>query len=156
MNNYFKKGIFIIDLKYFKKNRCISELENRSSNKNIEKDKSDMLIVLIHVEKIKDNLWKWINNLKAHIIISTYKKINDDLSLEKEQNEKNQIIDSKKDNKKNTKDNEVEPSKSEIKKIMKYYNLDEEIDKQYPKKQDINQEEEKINLIKNLGNFMIK
>ena len=157
MNNYFKKGIFIIDLKYFKKNRCISELENRSSNKNIEKDKSDMLIILIHVEKIKDNLWKWINNLKAHIIISTYKKINyDDLSLEKEQSEKNQIIDSKKDNKKNTKDNEVEPSKSEIKKIMKYYNLDEEIDKQYPKKQDINQEEEKINLIKNLGNFMIK
>ena len=140
MNNYFKKGIYIIDLRYFNKEKYLSELKNRIiNNKNVGESKSnDILIVLVHVEKIKDNVWKWINDLNVHTLISTNKKFNDDLSLENKEQKEN-----KKD-KKNK--NEIqEDYKSKIKEKMKFYDIDKKIVDIYKENPNIIKEEEKNN-----------
>ena len=154
MNNYFKKGIYILELKYFFKIQKMPELKNRINNKN-NINQNEVLIVLVNAEKIKDHVWKWIYDLNAKIIISTSRKLNDDLLLENsEQNEINENKEHKKFNKHKQNKNDIEKAfKSEIKEKKKdtinYFDLNKSIENEFNKNQDKNKEKQYNEIMNN-------
>jgi hypothetical protein len=59
MNNYFKKGIFVLNVRHLNKVKYIPEIKTNKRNKD-KKDNPDMLIVIEHVENLKEdfsNCW---------------------------------------------------------------------------------------------------
>ena len=74
MNNKFKKGIFIIKLKYLNKLKNISELNKRFNNKTKNDKSDDILIVFENVEEIKNSLFEYLKELDVHTVILSRNK----------------------------------------------------------------------------------
>jgi len=153
MNNYFKKGIFIIDLKYFKKIRNIPELKSRLNNQNKNSNPRDMLLVLMkpkshqnsetptqekgqeqYIESIKISLIELLKILNVHVVIITNRKLNEDLSSENNDTNENVIYENKisdineNKHKKHKKEEEDEKILKDFIEKMKFYNIDKETD----------------------------
>ncbi len=75
MNNYFKKGIFVVNAKYLNKFKTLPEIKYNNN-------KEDMLIVIEHVEKIKNDLFEFFDKIKAHLVIISNKKLDNDMNLD--------------------------------------------------------------------------
>ena len=97
VNNKFKKGIFIIKLKYLNKLKNISELNKRYNNKNKNDKSDDILIVFENVEEIKNNLFEWLKELDVHTIILSRNKKDKLKSFLENDNKKNKDNDKKLD-----------------------------------------------------------
>ena len=92
MNNYFKKGIYVVNVRYLNKFKSLPEIKNNSNKK-------DMLIVIEHVEKMKNDLFEYFDKIEAHLVIISNQKLDNDMNLDYSKKNNNNKTAEKNENK---------------------------------------------------------
>ena len=75
MNGFFKKGIFIVDIKNINSITNLLELESHISKIKKPKDTKDMLIAIENVDKLDNNLCERLEKLEIHTLFISKKQL---------------------------------------------------------------------------------